>query len=85
MVGNSTFCICETSPTSATALLPQTNIVRQDGRRAVLVTVLKGGSASTLDVVSGIKTIAAQGSTDTTAAVEDPTAGGPIDLCARRH
>ncbi len=34
---------------------PQTNIVRQDGRRAVLVTVLKGGNASTLSVVQGIK------------------------------
>jgi multidrug efflux pump subunit AcrB len=34
---------------------PQTNIVRQDGRRGVLVTILKSGTASTLDVVSGIK------------------------------
>src|SRR6266568_2375485 len=36
---------------------PQTNIVRHDGLRGVLVTVLKAGSASTLDVVSGIRTI----------------------------
>lgn len=34
--------------------IPQTNIVRQDGRRGVLLTVLKSGTASTLDVVSGI-------------------------------
>ena len=34
---------------------PQTNIVRQDGKRGVLVTALKSGSASTLDVVSGIR------------------------------
>src|SRR3989449_8542812 len=33
---------------------PQTNIVRHDGLRGVLVTVLKAGSASTLDVVNGI-------------------------------
>jgi CzcA family heavy metal efflux pump len=33
----------------------QTNIVRQDGHRGVLVTVLKSGSASTLDVVKGIR------------------------------
>jgi CzcA family heavy metal efflux pump len=33
----------------------QTNIVRQDGRRGVLVTVLKAGSASTLSVVEGIR------------------------------
>jgi multidrug efflux pump subunit AcrB len=32
----------------------QTNIVRQDGRRGALLTVLKNGNASTLAVVSGI-------------------------------
>jgi multidrug efflux pump subunit AcrB len=36
---------------------PQTNIVRQDGRRGVLMSVLKAGNASTLDVVSGIRRI----------------------------
>ncbi|HEX3967028.1 MAG TPA: efflux RND transporter permease subunit [Edaphobacter sp.] len=34
--------------------IPQTNIVRQDGHRGVLVSVLKSGNASTLSVVSGI-------------------------------
>src|SRR6202522_1874591 len=34
---------------------PQTNIVRQDGRRGVLMSVLKAGTASTIDVVNGIK------------------------------
>ena len=38
---------------------PQTNIVHVDGGRAVLTTVLKNGSASTLDVVQGIKDAAA--------------------------
>jgi CzcA family heavy metal efflux pump len=33
----------------------QTNVVRQDGRRGVLVSVLKAGSASTLSVVEGIR------------------------------
>jgi CzcA family heavy metal efflux pump len=33
----------------------QTNAVRQDGRRGVLVTILKAGDASTLNVVSGIR------------------------------
>jgi multidrug efflux pump subunit AcrB len=32
----------------------QTNIVRQDGKRGVLITVLKSGNASTLAVVNGI-------------------------------
>jgi multidrug efflux pump subunit AcrB len=35
----------------------QTNIVRQDGHRGVLVSILKSGSASTLDVVKGIRGI----------------------------
>ena len=34
---------------------PQTNIVRQDGSRGVLLTVMKGGNASTLDVVDGVR------------------------------
>ena len=33
----------------------QTNVVRQDGRRGVLISVLKSGNSSTLDVVSGIR------------------------------
>jgi multidrug efflux pump subunit AcrB len=34
--------------------IPQTNIVRQDGHRGALLTVLKSGSASTLSVVQGV-------------------------------
>jgi multidrug efflux pump subunit AcrB len=34
---------------------PQTNIVRVDGQRATLMTILKSGSASTLDIIAGIK------------------------------
>src|SRR5436853_3500332 len=34
---------------------PQTNIVRRDGHRGVLMSVLKTGSASTLDIIRGIK------------------------------
>ncbi len=34
---------------------PQTNIVRQDGKRSALVTVLKAGNASTIDVVDGVR------------------------------
>jgi len=36
---------------------PQTNVVRVNGRRSVLMTVLKSGSASTLAIVSGVKSI----------------------------
>jgi multidrug efflux pump subunit AcrB len=35
--------------------LPQQNIVRRDGVRGALLTVMKGGAISTLDVVKGIK------------------------------
>ncbi|MGJ7501703.1 efflux RND transporter permease subunit [Variovorax sp. ZT5P49] len=34
---------------------PQTNVVRQDGVRGVLLSVLKNGGASTLDIVSNIR------------------------------
>ena len=34
---------------------PQTNIARRDGRRAVVQSILKNGSASTLDIIRGIK------------------------------
>ncbi len=33
----------------------QTNIVRQDGRRSILLSILKSGSASTIDVIKRIK------------------------------
>ncbi len=34
---------------------PQTNIVRVDGQRSALMTILKTGSASTLEIIAGIK------------------------------
>jgi multidrug efflux pump subunit AcrB len=36
---------------------PQTNIVRVNGSRAVLMTILKAGAASTLNVIEGIKSL----------------------------
>jgi multidrug efflux pump subunit AcrB len=39
---------------------PQTNIVRVNGQRASLLTVLKTGDASTLDIISGIKALLPQ-------------------------
>jgi CzcA family heavy metal efflux pump len=36
---------------------PQINVVRVDGKHAVLMTILKSGSASTLDVISGVKAL----------------------------
>ena len=39
---------------------PQTNIVRSDGQRGSLMTVLKSGDTSTLDIVKGIRTLLPQ-------------------------
>jgi multidrug efflux pump subunit AcrB len=36
---------------------PQTNLVRVNGSRAVLMTILKAGAASTLEVISGVKSL----------------------------
>jgi len=54
VVGNSTIYLKDISHV-ADGFIPQTNIVRHNGSRGVLVTVIKGGSASTLSVVDGIR------------------------------
>jgi CzcA family heavy metal efflux pump len=56
VVGNSTLYLRDVAHVRD-GFAPQTNVVRQDGKRAVLVTVLKGGNASTLSVVQGIKNL----------------------------
>jgi multidrug efflux pump subunit AcrB len=54
VVGNSTIYVRDVANVR-NGFAPQTNIIRRDGQRGVLVSILKAGSASTLDVVSGIK------------------------------
>jgi len=39
---------------------PQTNVVRVNGQRSVLLTIQKAGNASTLDVIAGIKSLLPQ-------------------------
>jgi CzcA family heavy metal efflux pump len=39
---------------------PQTNVVRVNGARAVLMTILKAGSSSTLDIIDGVKSLLPQ-------------------------
>jgi multidrug efflux pump subunit AcrB len=41
--------------TASDGFAPQTNIVRQDGHRAALISILKAGDASTIDVVKGVR------------------------------
>ncbi len=52
--GNTTIYLREVARVSD-GFSVQSNVVRQNGHRGVLVTILKAGTASTLDVVSGIK------------------------------
>ena len=54
VIGNSTVYLHDVAHVRE-GFAPQTNIVRHDGLRGVMVTVLKAGSASTLDVVKGIR------------------------------
>jgi multidrug efflux pump subunit AcrB len=56
VVGNATIYLKDVA-TVSDGYAPQTNIVRQDGRRGVLLTVLKAGTASTIDVVNGIRNV----------------------------
>ena len=53
-VGNSTIYLRDVAQVSD-GFDPQTNIVRHDGQRGVLLTIMKTGTASTLDVVQGIR------------------------------
>ena len=55
-VGNTTIYLREVAQVSD-GFAVQTNMVRQDGNRGVLLSVLKAGNASTLDVVAGIRKI----------------------------
>jgi multidrug efflux pump subunit AcrB len=55
-VGSSTIYLRDVA-TVSDGFAPQTNIVRQDGSRGVLVTVLKAGDASTINVVKGVRQI----------------------------
>jgi multidrug efflux pump subunit AcrB len=52
VIGNSTVYVRDVAGVR-NGFAPQTNIVRQDGHRGVLISILKAGNASTLDVVKG--------------------------------
>src|SRR6202167_1901532 len=53
-VGNTIIYLRDVA-TVSDGFAPQTNIVRQDSKRGALVTVLKAGDASTIDVVKGVR------------------------------
>jgi multidrug efflux pump subunit AcrB len=53
-VGNSTVYLRDVANVRD-AFAPQTNIVRQDGHRGVLLSIMKAGTASTISVVKGVR------------------------------
>ena len=53
-IGNATIYLRDVA-TVSDGFAPQTNVVRQNGQRGVLVSILKAGNASTIDVVTGIR------------------------------
>jgi multidrug efflux pump subunit AcrB len=55
-VGNTTICLGDVA-TVSDGFAVQTNAVRQDGRRGVLMSILKAGNASTLSVVNGVQNL----------------------------
>ena len=55
---------------------PQTNIVRVDGRRAIMMNVMKIGSSSTLDIIKDVQADHLQPES------EGPTASATQDRCA---
>jgi multidrug efflux pump subunit AcrB len=56
LVNNATIYLRDVA-TVSDGFAPQTNVARADGQRGVLVSILKAGNASTLDVVSGIRNL----------------------------
>jgi multidrug efflux pump subunit AcrB len=54
VVGNSTIYVRDVAQVSD-GFAPQINIVRHDGHRGTLMTIVKAGDASTIDVVKGIR------------------------------
>src|SRR6266851_1497941 len=56
VVGNSTIYLRDVAHVRD-GFAPQTNVVRRDGHRGTLVTILKTGTASTLDVVAGVRAL----------------------------
>ena len=84
MVGSSTIYLRDVAHVSD-GFAPQTNIVRQDGHRGVLVSVLKAGNASTLDVVNGIRGVLPRAAQTLPPELQIAAAGRSVGLRARRR
>ena len=78
-VGNATIYLRDVA-TVAVSFAPQTNVVRQNGGRGVLVSIIKAGAASTISVVNGIRNILPRVETNLAAAVAHRSTGRSVDL-----
>ena len=63
---------------------PQTNIVKVNGQRSVLLTIQKAGNASTLNVIAGIKALLPQIKTTVPPQLQIEPVGGSVDFCSWR-
>ena len=64
---------------------PQTNIARVDGKRAVLMNVLKTGNASTIDIINGINERLPGAGRTMPPDLKLVRIERPVDVRARRH
>ncbi len=62
---------------------PQTNIVHIDGKRALIMNILKTGSSSTLSIIEGVKARIAYIKDELPPNLVISRGCGPVDLCAR--
>ena len=63
----------------------QTNIVRTNGTRGALLTIMRNGQASTLDIVNKVKAALPRIEAGHAAGIEDPAAFRSIAVRARVH
>ena len=63
---------------------PQTNIVKVNGQRSVLLTIQKAGDASTLSVIAGIKALLPQIKTTVPPQLQIKPSRGSVDFRPRR-
>ncbi len=62
---------------------PQRNVVRVDGRRSALMSILKSGSVSTLDIVNDVRVAVATHARSAAGIVADRSVVGSVDIRAK--
>ena len=88
-IGNATIYLRDVA-TVSDAFAPQTNIVRQNGRRGVLLSIIKAGDASTISVVNGVRAVLPRVEQTLPPQLRIEASRRPVDFrqgrcCQRRH